>query len=515
MNSVDDERPLLEIRNLSKSYGLVRALDSIDFTLKAGEVMALLGENGAGKSTLVKLLSGLISSDSGTMKLRGNEIALGTPHAAREAGIAVVQQEISMIPTLTIAENLFLGATEFKGLWTRKRLAARARPLLEQIGLDDLDPRRIAGSLSIGELQLVEIARLLSRNAEIFILDEPTAALSDVEIERVVGVVKRLTENGFTVIYVTHRLGEVFALADRATIFRNGKSLDPVLVKDLTLDTLVERLLGRHLGEMYPERASKFGEESVEVVNLESPGLKQPVSLRARKGEIFGLAGQLGSGTTSVLRAMVGNSYTASGSVYVDGADVSGVSLRKALRSGVAYASDDRKRDGVFQMQTVGTNLSAPALSLISRAGWVSRRKEKALAELAMEKFAIDRDRIDSMAGNLSGGNQQKVAVGKWLSISPGVLLLEEPTRGVDVGARAEIYRNLRALAEEGLTIIFSSSDLAEIKGLADTIATFYRGRVVRVSAAEEMSMEQLLLDVTHDPDIPLSPSTVSSGDAS
>jgi ribose transport system ATP-binding protein len=515
MNLADHERPLLEIDDLSKSYGSVQALDSVNFTLNSGEVMALLGENGAGKSTLVKVLSGLISPDSGIIQLRGKQIELGSPHAAREAGIAVVQQEISMIPTLTIAENLFLGTTEFKGLWTRSRLAARARPLLEQIGLDDLDPWRIAGTLSIGELQLVEIARLLSRNAEIFILDEPTAALSNIEIERVHDVVRRLTESGFAVIYVTHRLGEVFTLADRATIFRNGKSLDPVFVKDLTLDTLVERLLGRHLGDMYPERASELGAESVKIVDLESPGLMEPVSLSARKGEILGLAGQLGSGTTSVLRAMVGNGYTASGTVHVDGKDISGASLRGALRSGVAYASDDRKRDGVFQRQTVRTNLSAPALSRISRGGWVSNRKENVLATLSMEKFAIASDRIGSMAGNLSGGNQQKVAVGKWLSISPGVLLLEEPTRGVDVGARAEIYRNLRDLAEEGLTIIFSSSDLAEVKGLADSVATFYRGRLVRISSAEAMTMEQLLLDVTHDPDMPISPSAANSGDAS
>lgn len=491
---------LLEMSGISKSYGQVKALADVSFSLRAGEVMALLGENGAGKSTLVKLLSGLITPDAGAITLNGQAVSISSAHEARVAGIAVVQQELSLVPSLTVAENLFIGASDVRGAWTGKRLSAMARPLLEQVGLGDLNPRRFTETLSVGEMQLVEIARLLGRNAEIFILDEPTAALSDVEIQRVMAVVKRLTAQGRSVIYVTHRLGEVFEVADRATIFRNGMSLEPVAVSNLTIETLVERLLGRQLGEMYPPRATAFGPVRLEITGLESPGLAEPVSISARQGEIVGLAGQLGSGAPAVLRSIVGISFTSSGTVTVDGSDITRASRMKAIASGIGYCSDDRKRDGVFQLQSVTKNFSSSAITGVSTAGWLSTRREKSMARGVAAKFAFDENRLSSNAGDLSGGNQQKVAVGKWLSINPKVLLVEEPTRGVDVGARAEIYRNLRGLAEEGLTILFVSSDLAEVHGLADTVVTFYRGRLVRSLPVEEFSEQQMMLDVTHDP---------------
>lgn len=490
---------LLDMVGISKSYGSVRALDDVSFNLRSSEVMALLGENGAGKSTLVKLLSGLVAPDAGTITLRGEPTSFSNPQEAQAAGIAVVQQELSLVPNLTVAENLFIGALDVKGLWTGKRLSQLAMPLLEQVGLADLNPRRYVSSLSVGEMQLVEIARLLGRNAEIFILDEPTAALSDVEIQRVLQVVRNLAASGRTIIYVTHRLGEVFEIADRATIFRNGKSMEPVPVADLTIDTLIERMLGRHLGEMYPPKAESFGAVRLEISGLKTTGLVDAVNLTARQGEIVGLAGQLGSGAPAVLRSIVGISFTSSGTVKVDGEDLTRCSRQKAISSGVGYCSDDRKRDGIFALQAVVKNFSSAAIKAVSTAGWLSGRREKALGRRVSEQFAFDTGRLSSNAGNLSGGNQQKVAVGKWLAIEPRVLLVEEPTRGVDVGARAEIYRNLRTLAEGGMTIVFSSSDLAEVHGLADTIATFYRGRLVRLAAASDLTDQQMMLDVTHD----------------
>ena len=498
---MDDENPpLLEMVNISKSYGQVKALSDVTFTLREGEVMALLGENGAGKSTLVKLLSGLITPDTGSTKLRGEEISIRNPDEARTAGVAVVQQELSLVPTLTIAENLFIGGKDVRGPWTGSKLAALAEPLLERVGLGEMDPRRFTETLSIGEMQLVEIARLLGRQANIFILDEPTAALSDTEIERVMEVVKRLTAQGNTVIYVTHRLGEVFQIADRATIFRNGKSLEPVAVADLTIETLVERMLGRQLGAMYPPRASTFGPTRIEITDLESPGLAVPVNLVARQGEIVGLAGQLGSGAPAVLRSIMGISFTSGGSVKVDGNDITRSSRRKAISGGIGYCSDDRKKDGIFALQSVMKNFSSAALGTVSAAGWLSGRREKTLAKGVAVKFAFDEKRIGTNAGNLSGGNQQKVALGKWLAIAPKVLLVEEPTRGVDVGARAEIYRNLRNLADEGMTILLVSSDLSEVHGLCDTVMTFYRGRVVKAHSVSDYSEQQMMLDVTHDP---------------
>ncbi len=496
----EQSSPLLEMTSISKSYGHVKALSDVAFTLRSGEVMALLGENGAGKSTLVKVLSGLITPDEGVIKLRGQEISIRNPDEARTAGIAVVQQELSLVPTLTVAENLFIGANDVRGAWTGRKLSALARPLLERVGLGDMDPRRFTETLSVGERQLVEIARLLGRNAEIFILDEPTAALTDIEIERVMEVVRRLTSQGSTVIYVTHRLGEVFEIADRATIFRNGKSLEPVPVADLTIESLVERMLGRSLGEMYPPRASTFGPTRLEITDLESPGLAVPVSLVARQGEIVGLAGQLGSGASAVLRSIMGISFTSGGTVTVDGEDITRSSRQKAISRGIGYCSDDRKRDGIYALQSVAKNFSSAALGTVSSAGWLSGRRERTLARTVSGKFVFDEKRIGSNAGNLSGGNQQKVALGKWLAISPKVLLVEAPTRGVDVGARAEIYRNLRNLAEEGLTILFVSSDLAEVHGLSDTVITFYRGRLVNALPVSEYPEQQMTLDVTHDP---------------
>jgi ABC-type sugar transport system ATPase subunit len=507
MATMSDTRPaapapasaaLLTMSGISKRYGPVRALDDVDFDLRAGEVMALLGENGAGKSTLVKILSGLISPDAGQIALDGVTVDLGTAARSRSAGIAVVQQELSLIRTLTAAENVFLGGADAGGVWTGRRLSARARPFLQRVGLGDLDPRRFVDTLSVAERQLVEIARLLARDSRILILDEPTAALADVEIERVKQVVRQLAGSGHSIIYVTHRLGEVFEIADRATVFRNGKSQPPVAVADLTIDTLVERMLGRPLDQMYPARASNLGQPTLDIRGLEAPGLVEPINLTVRAGEILGLAGQLGSGAPSVLRAVAGIQLIASGQILLEGEELPQHSLKKAVARGVAFCSEDRKRDGIFSVRTVTENLTAPSLGAVSPGGWISRSKERELAREIAGFFAIDRARLGFYARTLSGGNQQKVALGKWLGIRPKVLLVEEPTRGVDVGARAEIYTHLRRLADDGLAIVFASGDLPEVLGLADTVASFYRGRLVRVQAAEGLEYGDVLRDVTH-----------------
>jgi ribose transport system ATP-binding protein len=489
---------VLQAVGISKSYGALKALNEVAFDLRRGEIMALLGENGAGKSTFVKIISGLEQPNSGTLSIGGRPIVLRSPGHALQAGVAYVTQEVSIVGTLSVAENVSLGAIRLGGAWTSRRLAERARPYLAMVGLDHLDPFQPAERLSIAERQLVEIARLLSRDAQILILDEPTAALSDVEIERVKTVVRRLAAEGRSVVYVTHRLGEVFEICDRVTVFRNGWSFDPVPVQGLDLDSLIERILGRKLAEMFPSRAQKGGRAVLEFRGCVGPGLSEPLNLMIERGEILGLAGQLGSGAKSILRMAAGTLPILAGQMLLDRRSYSPRSIRGAIAERIAYCSGDRKKDGVFDVRNLYENLTAPALGRICSFGLLNRRREVNLAREIARSFGIRADRLASAAGELSGGNQQKVALGKWLAIEPRILLVEEPTRGVDVGARAEIYRNMRAQADEGLAIAFASSDIQEVLGVADVVATFFRGRLVRFAKADELTEEELLRDVTH-----------------
>jgi ABC-type sugar transport system ATPase subunit len=496
------DNPVLRMQGIAKQYGSVTALQGVDFTLACGEVMALLGENGAGKSTLVKILAGLERADAGTIEIGGQQVRLRSPGQALHAGVAYVTQELSIVAPLSIAENICLGGSDRQPIWTGRGLAARVRPFLDLVGLGAVDPATPAGSLPLAQQQLVEIARLLSRDARILILDEPTAALSDAEIEMVKSVVRKLAAEGRSIIYVTHRLGEVFEIADRVTIFRNGRSFAPVEVKSLDIDELIEHLLGRRLEQMFPARGGTRGEVVLALRAVTAPGLRRPVSLDLHKGEILGLAGQLGSGANAVLRAVAGVVPRDRGAITLRGRPLAPRTVRDAIAMGIAYCSDDRKRDGIFAVRDLYENFTAPALPRITVGGLLSRRREVQISTELAKFFEVAIERLGSQAGKLSGGNQQKVALGKWLGIQPTILLVEEPTRGVDVGARAEIYRHLRTLANQGMAIMFASSDNQEVLGLADAIATFFRGRLVRVTRAERTAPEDLFRDVTHPMDV-------------
>jgi ribose transport system ATP-binding protein len=496
MNATDSFR--LEATGISKSYGAVSALVGADLSLKPGEVMALLGENGAGKSTIVKIICGLVSHDEGSIKIDGEEVDLHSVAASQAAGIAVVHQEFTTVGNLTVAENLVLGQRGAPWWWGPRRLNSSARAILARVGLEDLDPSTRVDKLSLAEMQLLEIARVLTKEAKIVIFDEPTAALSDAEIERVLGVVKRLAAEGRSIIYVTHRLGEVFEIADQVVIFRNGRSQPPQKVGDLTVDQVVTMMIGRELGDLYPDRADNLGEVVLAARDLMVAGTRGAVNLTLRRGEILGLTGQLGSGTTNIMEALAGTADVLGGTVELDGASLDLHNRRRGIRSGVAYCSPDRKRDGVFRGVSIRHNLSSPWLRRVSAFGVVNRRREAADASRDASHFAIDQTRMHALVGNLSGGNQQKVAVGKWLGIRPRVLLVEEPTRGVDVGARAEIYAQIRRLSHSGVGVIVSSSDTNEILGLSDTVATFYRGRQTAIKPAVDWTEPELVREVMH-----------------
>jgi ABC-type sugar transport system ATPase subunit len=366
------------------------------------------------------------------------------------------------------------------------------------MGLSHIDPLTPTGALSVGERQLIEIARLLSRKASIAILDEPTAALADAEIHKVEGAVRALSGEGCAVIYVTHRLREVFRLCDRVTVLRNSRSFPAVETSAINVDQLIEMMLGRRLDQMFPPRSSSFGEEVLAIRGVLGPGLQEPVDLTLKRGEIVALAGQVGSGANALLRLIAGLEPLYSGALALGGVGYAPESLRRAIDRGISFCSDDRKRDGIFASRSVIETLSAPSLSSVTRLGLVDSGRERRLATDIAEQFGIDKRYLSRATGNLSGGNQQKAALGKWIGIDPRVLLVEEPTRGVDVGARAEIYRRLRALANEGVAIMFASSDTQEAIGLADRIVTFYHGRVVHAVDAASAAPEAITRDVTH-----------------
>jgi ribose transport system ATP-binding protein len=451
------------VRRLSKRYGSVQALAEVDFELRAGEVMALLGENGAGKSTLVKVLSGLVQADSGTIEVDGRETDLFPSARSQAAGVAVVHQEYSSVPTMTVAENLVLGQAGVSAFWWPGSLNARARKLLATVGLDHVDPRTAVESLSVAEKQLLEIARLLVRDARILIFDEPTAAL-----------------------------------ADRVTVFRNGRSLPAKSTAELDVDAVITMMLGRDLETMFPARGTLGDAPLLRVEGLLADGLSEPVSFTVRPGEIVGLTGQLGSGASNVVEALAGMGALGAGRVFLAGEEISLRSRAATLQRGIAYCSADRKRDGIFAERPIRENLSSPWIRSVAPGGFISARRERDKAREIAARFAIDVKRLGSAVGTLSGGNQQKVAVGKWLGAEPRVMLLEEPTRGVDIGARAEIYQRLRDLCAAGLGIVVASSDTAEVLGLSDTIATFYRGRLTGIRPQAEWTEDALIREVMH-----------------
>ena len=490
--------PLLKLSSISRSFGAIHALRNVDFEINAGEVMGLVGENGAGKSTLVKVISGFDSGFTGDYQFDGETVRFGSPSRAENSGIAIAQQELSLIPAMSVAENIFLVGHRVPTFATRRGLAKRAKPFLEEVGLAHVDPATLVERLSVGEQHLVEVARLIAHDPRILILDEPTAALGESDSIRILDMVKRLAERGKSIIYVSHRLDEIFKITDRITVIRDGQSQPAQAASELNVHSLVNLMLGRPLENMYPSReVQQLSAPLMEVQNLWPDGLLEPVSFNVYPGEILGLAGQLGSGSGEILGAIAGAHKTRGGVLDFEGKQILPSSPSEAIKIGIAYCSEDRKHDGLFLGRPIKENLSAPALSEVSSLGFLSRSKENTLTRSIAEKFTVDMDRLDAEAGVLSGGNQQKVALGKWLSISPKVILVNEPTRGVDVGARAEIYRKLRDLADAGAAIIVASTDIQEITHLPDRVLTFYRGMYIGEIALADMSPTTVLKDIT------------------
>ena len=493
---------LLEVVDLSKSFGPVRAVQGLSLDVRAGEVHAVCGHNGAGKSTLVKSLVGLVRPDEGTIRFGGEVLSLRNPLDAQGHGIALVNQELSLVPELSVEDNIFLGGLDVPLLYRRRRLSKQARTVLDQLGLGHVELGTPVETLSIGERQLVEIARLLVRDARLLILDEPTATLSKPEIERVFRATRDLVAQGRSVIFVSHRLDEVFELCDRVTVLRDGRRVGTHEIGEIDRRALIELMLGEMEGAKamveHEHTLPGSGEPLVTIDGLTVPGSVEGVSLVLERGLITGQAGQVGSGTSTILRALGGLVPGVSGTVTVRGRPVLLNTPRRAVDAGVLYVPNDRQREGLFLGQTVQRNLIVARLRRLSRLGVLLRRRAHRTARELAGMAGVPVERLGSPAGSLSGGNQQKVLLGRALELEGTALLaLDEPTRGVDVGGRADIHDLVRTAARRGTAVIFSSTELDEVLDLADVVVTIFHGRIVSVVPRDEASASAILADMT------------------
>jgi ABC-type sugar transport system ATPase subunit len=491
--------PQVSVKGLSRSFGGAPAVRDVSFTVGAGEIHGLCGHNGAGKSTVVKMLSGQLGPDSGEIIIDGRPVQLGSRQAAQRLGVALVDQELSVVPALTVLDNLLLGDVSAPLVNRRRAAQARCRQVLSDMGLDRIRPQQALSELSIGERQLVEVARALSQNARLVILDEPTATLSDVESEHVFAAIRRVAAQGCSVIFVSHRLSEVLDLCDTVTVLRDGRLIATTQSAELTVNDLIVQMLGEAPHRLAAARPadSRVGHE-LRIEHLRVPGRLADFSLTAQAGRVYALAGQLGSGASDVLRALAGLHPQATGTVRLGTRAVPFRSPVGAARAGVAFVSNDRKSEGLFLDKSIAANLTATRLPSLARAGVVSSRRERQAARSLAELAGLPDRRLGEPASALSGGNQQKLFVGRCLGRDDvHALLLDEPTRGVDVGGRAAIHRLLRAAAEAGLVVIFSSTELEELLELGDVIVTMREARMV---AQYEGGVDGAVLvrDMTH-----------------
>lgn len=489
---------LIRITGLRKAFAGTEVVKGVSLDLRAGEILALCGHNGAGKSTVIKMLSGQLQPDAGEIAIDGEAVRLRSRRHAQRAGIALVDQELSVVPDLTIAENLALGDLAAGAFVSPARLRRRSRDLLASVGLGHRDPGALLSSLSIGERQLVEIARALGQHPRLVVLDEPTATLNDSESELVYEGVRRVAASGCAVVFVSHRLREVLNLCDTVTVLRDGELVASTPASELTVDALIEQMLGEQLPSTIPSAPfDGAAAHALTVRDLTVPGILHDFSIEAHPGRIYGLAGQVGSGTSDVLRALAGLHPAAIGQVRLHGRPVRLGDPRRAARAGVAFVSNDRKEEGLFLDKPVGLNLIATRLAELGIAGLRRVRRERATAARLHESAHVAA-RLDAPVRALSGGNQQKVFLGRTLDAGSHLLLVDEPTRGVDVGGRAAIHDLLRAAAAAGLIVVFTSTETEELRDLADELVTMRDGAVI-AHHARPPATSVIVLETTHD----------------
>jgi ABC-type sugar transport system ATPase subunit len=486
---------VLEIKNIIKRFPGITALDYAQLTLHKGEVMGLIGENGAGKSTLMNIVLGSIKPDEGEMYYKGVAYNPKSTADALKKGISMIHQELTLVSTMTVAENIWIGREDLfsqRGIINNKKRLRTTNELLSNLDIQ-LDAGNQISTLSVANMQLVEVARAVSYNSDIIIMDEPTSALTNIEIDKLYAIIKRLRRKGTAVIFISHKIEELFEVCETITVLRDGKYINCVSSDSITKDELVKLMVGRDLNNYFPKEHAEIGEVIFEVKNLNRYGYFKNVSFKVRKGEILGLCGLMGAGRTEIIQAIFGIDKLESGEIYLNGKKTENLSVAQAIKNKIAMVTEDRLRKGIIHRLSARHNISLAYLNSICRFGFINIKKEKSDCERIIEYLCIRLSDQSQEAGTLSGGNQQKLIIGKWLLTDPDVYILDEPTRGIDVGSKVEIYKLISTLAKSGKAIILVSSELPEIIGISDRILVVRHGEIVSENRREEFNQETLM----------------------
>jgi len=472
----------IEMKGIDKSFGSNQVLKNAGFFLKDGEIHALMGENGAGKSTLMKILTGVYTRDAGTVLVDGQEVVYKSPQEAEKAGIVFIYQEINSLFDLTVEENLFMGKeiTKGFGVVNKKAMRAKAREVMDKMGVN-IDVGATMSDLSVGQQQMVEICKALMADAKVLIMDEPTAALTQSETEVLFEVINSLRAKGVSIVYISHRMEEIFELCDRITILRDGQYIDTKYIKDITMDDVVQMMIGREIGERYPKRDCKIGAEVLRVEGLSHEKYFKDVNFTVNAGEVLGVSGLMGAGRTEIMHTIFGSYPSTGGKIFINGVEQNIRNPREAIAAGIGFITEDRKTEGLLLEKSISENIEICNLGKTSTKGVRSTQKRAELVKKGIEEFRIRCFGPDHECHNLSGGNQQKVVLAKWIYTDPKILILDEPTRGVDIGAKKEIYSVINDLAARGVAVIMVSSELPEVLGMSDRIMVVHEGHVTGI----------------------------------
>lgn len=491
---MNKKETIVSMKDICKSFPGVKALDHVQFELCSGEVMALLGENGAGKSTLMKILSGVYTRDEGSLTIFGKEYGDLTPKLAQEVGVAIIHQELNMCRHLSVAENIFLGREKKNGIvLANAEMESEAASILNELKID-LDPRQVVGELPVSKQQMVEIAKALSTNARILIMDEPTSALTAKEIDDLFRIIKELRAKGCGIVYISHRLEELQYIVDRVTIMRDGQYITSMDFKDTTMDQIIANMVGREIKEQFPRVSCPKGKKIFEVRNLNAGRMVRDINFSLYEGEIVGFAGLMGAGRTETTRAIFGVDPKDGGEIILDGKTLTITNPKDAIQAGIVLAPEDRKKDGLCTKLSIRHNIALPNLDIIcNKLGVINRKKESEMCSGAVKNLKIKTPDVEINAGNLSGGNQQKVVVGKWLARNSRVVIFDEPTRGIDVAAKVEIYNLMNELKKQGIAVMFVSSEMPEVMGISDRIIVMCDGRITGELDAKGVKQSEIL----------------------